>query len=226
MSLSITSVTGITHEVRVTAGKCQDVGMFDSHVRVCPAPATQYQINLSHLDRPNPTEAYCPRHGGDARALQFLINDWHAAAPPSVGDGEQVLDAGVMSLTSREAYVIVRPESTVWCAYIGTGGHLLQVPNPKGGRLDPLGRPLTRAGPNGTRVWKGAKSFASRDEAIEVGKAFWAKNLVVTIARITHARGGTLLWGLELAPRSEPILIAMDDPGSIDEAMRQESFRL
>ena len=125
-----------------------------------------------------------------------------------------MLDAGLLALTSREAYVVVRPEHGVWLAWLGLGSHLLAVSNPEGGRRDREGKLATRRGRGGARVVKGAKSFASRENALSAATAAWGRNLEERIACITRARGGTLAWGRPLAPLAEPIVIELGVHGS------------
>ena len=136
-----------------------------------------------------------------------------------MGSDAHVLDAGALALTSREIYVVVRPEHGMWLAWIGIGGYLHAVPNPDGGRRDKEGKIATRRGRNGERVPRGSKSFALRDDALTEALRAWRANLDATIERISAARGGTLAWGLAVEPRADPIVLVLGEHGSAWDAI-------
>lgn len=179
----------------------------------CDAPAPRLTVDLRHLDRGEITACYCERHGGEKRVLDEIGSDWMVAAPPSVGSGERVLEAGARCLTTREAYVVIRPEKKasadgyVWLAWLGVGGTLEQIENPNPPvKLDKVGKPLTR--PRGVkRVPRGTKSFPSREEALVAAVAAWRRNLDAVLASITSQRGGTLAWGAPIEPLPEPVVL-------------------
>lgn len=217
---TITTATGLTHEVASAPGSCREiVDLGAVPTRYCAEPARRYALDLRHLDRGSLREAFCEAHGGTDRALRLLAESWMAAAPASVGDAAAVEQAGALSLTSRAVYVVVRPEHGIWLAWIGIGSHLLQVANPAGGKLSRDGRPLYHRTASGEKRWRGAMSFRSAESAESAAVDAWRKNVAESVERIRRARGETLSWGLPVKPRTEPIVLKLGEHGSAWDAV-------
>jgi hypothetical protein len=154
--------------------------------------------------RPDATACYCDEHGGLARAEREARADWNYAAPESVGDAGAVLDAGCDCLRSTEAYVVLRQTTAetggTWLAWLGLGGHLMQVTNPEPAMR--RGRPRTDG--------RGQYSFSARVYAEQAARDMWTERVARRVAEITAVRGGTLAWGVAVEPLAAPIVILLE----------------
>lgn len=127
--------------------------------------------------------AYCELHGGEARARaeaeEKRAGCWHTLAPPHLSR-HQVDAAGIMSLSSEHAYVVVRAqEGGRWTAALGIGGHTEDL---QGSWGDPWGAELA---------------------AVHT----WKRRLEERLARIQDLRGGALNWGATVQALRRPRVI-------------------
>jgi len=122
---------------------------------------------------------YCEAHGGATRAQREAEADWLYVAPASVGSEYDVQNAGCAALCSEHVYVVVRAEGTRYTVALGIGSH--------------------------TTTLRG--SHASAMEAEKYGRAAWATRLARDTETIRVMRGGTLAWGMSIAPREAPIVL-------------------
>jgi hypothetical protein len=208
---------------------------------------------------------YCKTHGGQERAEAEARRAWDHAAPDSVGDSGRVLEAGSASLTSCDAYVLVRRtpdeqqpalfrvrlsreqrEACLACEMRLRTGSTEEGPRRQlAGALRALGLACgtlttteeSRAHATADRLKQlyaidlAVEALAPRlrarrrpwvaqlgiggylahilattteDEAIEAGRRAWQARVVADVAFIRAARGGTLAWGVPIAPLAEP----------------------
>jgi hypothetical protein len=152
---------------------------------------------------------YCDTHGGLERSRAEAERDWNYAAPAAVGDAASVHEAGLMALCSVHACVVVRPEHGRWLAWLGIGSLLQGVPNPLASVRHRGGQGRARQ-----RRSSGRYAFPSQAAALESAVAVWRETLDARVAEIRRARGGTLEWGMPIAPRSEPLVYLLGEHGS------------
>ena len=152
---------------------------------------------------------YCDVHGGLARSRTEAERDWYYAAPACVGDAEAVVDAGAQALCSVHACVVVRPEHGRWLAWLGIGGLLQGVANPRARVRHRGGKGRDRH-----RRSSGRYAFTTREAALETAVAVWRQTVSTRVDEIRMARGGTLDWGLAVAPRDEPLIYLLAEHGS------------
>lgn len=186
---------------------------------------------------------YCEEHGGRARAQREAECDWNHLAPASVGDEEDVQDAGCMGLTTRHAYLTIQHEPAGagravdrWLASLGIGSHMVQVANPatrvswQPGEHAPKGAPRRkrnayRAYAETKEEWRircatvGGYAFLTRESAIAEGTRVWRETLATRVEEIRRARGGTFNWGVEIEPLAEPIIVESASSSSWDVAI-------
>lgn len=214
----ITTITGIERDVTATRAVCQ--ALIDMHNgKCCGRPATAISAVLP-FDR-TATACYCDDHGGTSRALEDLSYDWMCAAPDGVGAADQVIAAGIHGLDSRDANIVVRPEHGRWLAWLGIGGLMEPVLNPERtfARISRDGRPRTR-GRN--KRQRGMYAFATRGYAIAVARAAWRRHVDAHVDQIIRERGGTLAWGIPVAPRVVPLIVEPGEHGSAWDALRAQ----
>lgn len=171
---------------------------------LCPEPGESVTLQCP-AGRPDAVAGpYCGAHGGSSRALAEAESNWHRLAPESVGGPAEVLAAGTLGLQSPHAYVVLRPERGRWLAWLGLGSMLQQVP-----RADyaGCGRTRCRSCALGKYCGRSRNAFPDRDAALRDATALWRANLTERIAEIHAARGGTLSWGIEVTPLTDPIVI-------------------
>jgi hypothetical protein len=159
---------------------------------------------------------YCDEHGGEGRARQEASRDWNYLAPESVGSAAAVSLAGSLCLQTPNAYVVVRrtPDSQggTWLAWLGLGSLLEPVENPLSAPHRRGGRKHLRAGQ--VRATTGTRSFPTREAALARATDVWRRRLAETVALITRERGGTLEWGVPVAPLAEPVVIVLEQGDS------------
>lgn len=223
-SITITTPTGYVYPVSTAPGSCSEVLALDGTKPLyCAAPARRHALDLRELGRGRLSATYCDEHGGAARAQHQLAHEWLACAPPEVGEAVDVLDAGTLALGSEHAVIVVRREGPIWLAYRGIGSHMLQVKNPRGGKLNRDGKPDTYlCRRTGERKWRGAHSFATEEEAIEAATVAWRAGVAERVEQIRRARGGTLVWGVPVEPRDEPRIVRVEHGSAWDAIQRGE----
>jgi hypothetical protein len=151
---------------------------------------------------------WCAQHGGLLRALAEAERDWNWLAPEIVGGPDDVMDAGSLGLQTVHVYIVLRPERGRWLAWLGLGGMLEQVP-----RLEyaGCGRKACRNCARGKYCGKRQHAFFDRETALRDATTVWRERLAERIVEIRHARGGTLAWGIEVAPRADPIVLEITE---------------
>lgn len=189
-------------------------GHYDSDARgelvQCPREGIQVRLRCP-VGRPDAVAAYCDEHGGESRARIHASSSWDYVAPESVGDHDDVENAGCMGLQSPHAYVVVRQvaqeQGGKWLAWLGLGSLLTPVANPNGQRRN-------RGGRMGKYADRPATSFPTRSEALEAATIAWRCGLQARVEAIRRARGGSLDWGTPVEPLSEPIIIVLEQGDS------------
>ena len=185
----------------------------------CGAPAEPEAIQIATRDGVSLTSIgrrvvvagpYCSSHGGHARAVAESLRDWDYLAPAAVVD---VQGAGCASLASEHAYVSVRYQDGCWLAWLGAGSHLTAVESPSYAGCARAGcRRCAHARETGDAQWcgKGRCRFGSREAAVQAATDAWRSALARRVDEIRSRRGGTLAWGLPVAPLAEPHVV---EPG-------------
>ena len=176
---------------------------------VCGAPAKAVVLPTPAGRSPAVGGPYCAAHGGVERARAEAERDWNYQAPASVGDDEAVLDAGCESLRSPDSVIVVRPEHGRWLAWYGIGSMLKQVANPHA-----VIRTRGRRGGRGKPRSSGRYAFPSQEAALEIALQVWRKRLDAHVKEICTLRGGTLSWGLPVAPLAKPAIYVLGEHGS------------
>lgn len=171
----------------------------------------------AHCDRPSvlvtcspgagrrlASACYCDDHGGPERSRRQVLAHWSVVAPDSVGDDEDVQDAGCLALDSRHVFLVIRPQDGRWIAARGIGGLTEPLRRPD---ADPE-RTRRSKPPGGGRTRRGGGgSWETREAALEDGIALWRAGVEDRVAEIVAARGGSLAWGVPVEPRTEPIVL-------------------
>jgi len=192
--------------------------------RRCGRPATQVSLPCP-CGRPDAVGGpYCDEHGGEARARAEAETDWNYQAPASVGSATAVHDAGHMHLDTRDAYLVVRPEtgkeggpsSDRWLAWLGIGSFLLGVRAP--GTVPHRRRREHMADYRARCALDGSYAFRSRHDALTEATRVWRERLAAHVHEIRLARGGTLDWGVPVQPLTDPIIIDATDRNAWDVA--------
>ncbi len=208
---SHTTITGRIVTLTHRPGRCAEPKLASPHLlAVCGAAATEVVCAPDVPGRDIVRECLCDAHGGGAMATARVLRDWNVAAPPSVGDEEAVTEAGTATLASQHVYVVVRPENGRWLAALGIGSHTQQVR-----RIDADPERARKASPEHraqhARTRRGGgNSWATREEAMSAGMVAWRAEVDRDVAEITALRGGTLAWGMPVAPRAEPIVLVAE----------------
>lgn len=190
----------------------------DAHVgpelRVrCSRAGTEVRLRCP-AGRPDARACYCAAHGGEERARQEAERSWDYVAPASVGDHDDVEEAGCLQLQTPHAYVVLRQtpvaQGGTWLAWLGLGSLLRPVKNPHPRvRLQGNGRPRTRGGKTYSGR-NGALAFDLRERALAQALIEWRAGLDARIDEIRTARGGTLDWGSPVEPLDSPIVILLE----------------
>lgn len=176
---------------------------------LCPEPGEGVSLECP-AGRPNATGGpYCNAHGGRARALEEAQRDWNYLAPESVGNTAAVQAAGTRALDTRHAYIVVRPNPDGgWFSWLGLGSLQEQVP-----RADYVGcgRPKCRSCREGKGCGRGGRHVhPSGAAAAAAAHRLWRVMLAARVDEIRAARGGTLTWGVPIAPLTEPVLVSLN----------------
>lgn len=185
-------------------GPCVELLDLSTPLRRCGRPGVGVSLPCPS-GRPNAVGGpYCEEHGGLARAQHEAETEWDYVAPASVGDSEAVLSAGCASLDSSNVYVVLRHEGSRWLAWLGVGGHMVGVHAP-GTR--PHRKHHESKAAYEERCRAGGYAFASREAAEAEGVRVWRETVDRDVADITRQRGGTLSWGMPIAPLADPVVI-------------------
>lgn len=208
-------------------GNCLEILGSENDWLACDKPAILVECNPRVPGRRVVTACYCYEHGGHDRALDEVGRSWSVLAPAEVGDDEAVLTAGTASLDSRHAYLILRSERNHWLAWRGIGGFVeaLYPPGVEDRRAAIIAAHL---GSRKTAKLKARREapawWTTREDALRDATAEWRRKLVEDVAEITRIRGGTLSWGMPIAPRDEPIIILPRELQSAYAALHEQKL--
>jgi hypothetical protein len=192
------------------------VSLAESPLPRCRRPGVGVSLPCP-AGRPDATAGpYCDEHGGLARAQSEAERDWNYVAPASVGDVEAVQSAGCASLDSTCAYLVLREEHGRWLAWLGLGSHMMPVHSP---RARPMRRKRgERKDEHAARAALGGCAFDSREVAESEARSAWRQHVYLRVESIRAARGGTLGWGVPVAPLADPHVIDANDRNAWDVA--------
>lgn len=194
----------------MTAAACVEAVLRDGAYAPCNEPGWFAVLNCP-AGRPQAEGGpFCEAHGGEARAIQVAEGQWNFAAPSSVGDAEAVTQAGNAHLDTTHAYIVIRPThpgqgAVRWLASLGIGSRQIPVGKLPGS----CARVNCRRCAEGRYCGRGAKAFDSPEAAVAAAFDAWRERLDTTVKAIEAMRGGTLAWGLEVAPRTTPIVLQL-----------------